>query len=89
MHAIGSGIMTDLGCPNIGLNYNYIMGVRCHKTQTIYRYFSLRILPDSHERLYKMRDWDSLQVLVLPYESLVWMKPVHRILYPDGAWTEH
>ena len=65
------------------------MGLRCHKAQTIYRYFSQCVLPDSHERIYKMRDWDSLQVLVLPYESLVWMKPVESILYPDGAWIEH
>ena len=65
------------------------MGLRYHKAHTIYRYFSQIILPDSHEIIYKMRGWDSLQVLVLPYESLVWMKLVQSILYPDGAWIEH
>ena len=46
-------------------------------------------MPDSHERVYQMRDWDSLQVLVLPYDSLVWKKPVQSIVYPGGAWIEH
>ena len=26
-------------------------------------------------RIYNMRDWDSLQVPALAYDSLVWMKP--------------
>ena len=44
-------------------------------TQIIYRYDSQYILSDSHGRIYNMRDWDSLQVPELAYESLVWMKP--------------
>ena len=44
-------------------------------TQIIYRYDSQYILSDSHGRIYNMRDWDSLQVLALAYDSLVWMKP--------------
>ena len=36
------------------------MGLRCHDTQIIYRYDSQYILSDSHERIYNMRDWDSL-----------------------------
>ena len=44
-------------------------------TQIIYRYDSQYILSDSHGRIYNMRDWDSLQVPALAYDSLVWMKP--------------
>ena len=44
-------------------------------TQIIYRYDSQYILSDSHGRIYNMRDWDSLQVPTLAYDSLVWMKP--------------
>ena len=44
-------------------------------TQIIYRYDSQYILFDSHGRIYNMRDWDSLQVPALGYDSLVWMKP--------------
>ena len=40
-------------------------------TQIIYRYDSQYILSDN------MRDWDSLQVPALAYDSLVWMKPEH------------
>ena len=43
--------------------------------QIIYRYDSQYILSDSHGRIYNMRDWDSLQVPALAYDSLVWMKP--------------
>ena len=43
-------------------------------TQIIYRYDSQYILSDSHGRIYNMRDWDSLQVPALAYDSLVWMK---------------
>ena len=38
-------------------------------------YDSQYILSDSHGRIYNMRDWDSLQVPALAYDSLVWMKP--------------
>ena len=44
-------------------------------TQIIYRYGSQYILSDSQGRIYNMRDWDSLQVPELAYDSLVWMKP--------------
>ena len=44
-------------------------------TQILYRYDSQYILSDSHGRIYNMRDWDSLQVPALAYDSLVWMKP--------------
>ena len=44
-------------------------------TQIIYRYDSQYILSDSHGRIYNMRDWDSLQVPALAYDSLVWGKP--------------
>ena len=44
-------------------------------TQIIYRYDSQYILFVSHGRIYNMRDWDSLQVPALAYDSLVWMKP--------------
>ena len=44
-------------------------------TQIIYRYDSQYTLSDSHGRIYNMRDWDSLQVPALAYDSLVWMKP--------------
>ena len=44
-------------------------------TQIIYRYDSQYILSDSQGRIYNMRDWDSLQVPGLAYDSLVWMKP--------------
>ena len=44
-------------------------------TQIIYRYDSQYILSDSHGRTYNMRDWDSLQVPALAYDSLVWIKP--------------
>ena len=44
-------------------------------TQIIYRYDSQYILSDSHGRIYNMRDWDSLHVPALAYDSLVWMKP--------------
>ena len=40
-------------------------------TQIIYRYDSQYILSDSHGRIYNMRDWDSLQVPTLAYDSLV------------------
>ena len=30
----------------------------------------------SYQRNYKMRDWESLRVLVLGYDILIWMKPV-------------
>ena len=43
--------------------------------EIIYRYDSQYILSDSHRRIYNLRDWDSLQVLELAYDSLVWMKP--------------
>ena len=43
-------------------------------TQIIYRYDSQYILFDSHGRINNMRDWDSLQVPALAYDSLVWMK---------------
>ena len=46
-------------------------------TQIIYRYDSQYILSDSHGRIYNMRNWDSLQVPALAYDSLVWMKPEH------------
>ena len=39
-------------------------------TQIIYRYDSQYILSDSHGRIYNMRDWDSLQVPALAYDSL-------------------
>ena len=64
------------------------MGLRCHKTQIINKYFNQFILSNSHERIYKMRAGDSLQVLVLAYDSLVWMKPVQSCLYPGGALFE-
>ena len=44
-------------------------------TQIIYRYDSQYILSDSQGRIYNMRDWDSLQVPELAYDSLVWMTP--------------
>ena len=44
-------------------------------TQIIYRYDSQYILSYSQGRIYNMRDWDSLQVPELAYDSLVWMKP--------------
>ena len=44
-------------------------------TQIIYRYDNQYILSDSHGKIYNMRDWDSLQVPALAYDSLVWMKP--------------
>ena len=65
------------------------MGLRCHKTQIIYRYVSQYILSVSHGRIYNLRDWDSLQVPALAYDSLVWRKPVRSCLYAGGAWIEH
>ena len=47
--------------------------------QIIYRYDSQYILSDSHGRIYNMRDWDSLQVPTLAYDSLVWMKPEQEL----------
>ena len=44
-------------------------------TQIIYRYDSHYIKSDSQGRIYNMRDWDSLQVPALAYDSQVWMKP--------------
>ena len=38
-------------------------------------YDSQYILSDSQGRIYNMRDWDSLQVPALAYDSLVWMEP--------------
>ena len=32
-----------------------------------------------------MRDWDTLRVLVLAYDSLIWVKPVQSCLYPGRA----
>ena len=61
------------------------MGVRCHKTQIIYRYVSQYIVSDSHVRIYNMKDWDGLQVPALTYDSLIWLKPVQSCLYPGGA----
>ena len=46
------------------------MGLPCHKTQIIYRYVSQYILSDSHGRIYNVRDWDSLQIPALAYDSL-------------------
>ena len=46
------------------------MGLRCNKTQIVYRYVSQYILSDSHGRIYNVRDWDNLQVPALAYDSL-------------------
>ena len=51
------------------------MGLRCHDPNYIQVCGSQYILSDSHERIYNMRDWDSLQVPALAYDSLEWMKP--------------
>ena len=64
MHAICSEIMAKLDCLHNKTNwlyYNFIM-VYAAMSQIIYRYDSQYILSDSHERIYNMRDWDSLQV---------------------------
>ena len=61
------------------------MGLRCHKTQIIYRYVSQYILSDRHKRIYNVRDWDSLQVPALAYDSLGWMKPEQSSCHMN--WT--
>ena len=35
-----------------------------------------------------MREQDALRVLVLAYDSLIWMKPVQSCLYPGRAWLD-
>ena len=70
MHAICSDIMASLDCQDNCLYYNFIM-VYAATTKIIYRYDSQYILSDSHGRIYNMRDWDSLQVPTLAYDSPV------------------
>ena len=77
MHAICSEIIVNLDCLNNKTTAFTTTSLRIYAatTQIIYRYDSQYILSDSHERIYTMRDWDSLQVPALAYDSLVWMKP--------------
>ena len=54
------------------------------KTQIIYSYDSQYILSDSHGRISNMRDWDSLHVPALAYDSLVEWN-LNRAV----TWIEH
>ena len=68
MHAICSEIMANLDCLH---NKTTAFTTTSATTQIIYRYDSQYILSDSHGRIYNTRDWDSLQVPALTYDSLV------------------
>ena len=65
------------------------MYLQCQQTQIRQRYsakyFDLQLL-----RNWIMRDWESLRVLALGYDSLIGMKPVQSCLYQDCknmTWT--
>ena len=80
MHAICSEIMADLDCLHNNKTTAFTttsLWVYTATTQItpIYRYDSQYILSDSHGRIHNMRDWDSLQVAALTYDSLVWRNP--------------
>ena len=77
MHAICSEIMANLDCLHKTTTAftTTSQWVYAATTQIIYRYDNKYILSDSHGRIYNMRDWDSLQVPALAYDSLVLMKP--------------
>ena len=73
MHAICSEIMANLdSLHNTTTAFTATsQWVYAAMTQIIYRYDSQYILSDSHGRIYNMRDWDSLQVPALAYDSLI------------------